>query len=362
LTALTGSLAKRPSLAVITKRQGGDGVAYAGKLLERALAVIENEQPPVYALGLGSRTRPTIAQQARFIGKVGLAQLRASDGWWLFNHVGIARAQNLIPSAIRCPYAVLLCGIEAWDPDLSPSRKKTLSRASARIAISDYTARRVGATHPDIGEILVCPLALLPREDASGTTNVALLQQVREQSILVVGRMSSSERYKGHDELLNCWSSVLRCVPAAQLVIVGTGDDVDRLRGKAATLGISEHVLFTGFVDDATLEELRLRSAVFALPSRGEGFGLVYLEAMRTGLACIGGTTDAAADVIVDGQTGILVNQSDPDQLAVAIVVLLSDPGMRAAYGVAGRRRFEDEFTFERYCDRLRATLESAFA
>jgi phosphatidylinositol alpha-1,6-mannosyltransferase len=190
----------------------------------------------------------------------------------------------------------------------------------------------------------------------------ALLGQIRKSSVLIVGRMSSAERYKGHDELLESWSSVVRQCPGAQLVIAGQGDDVTRLREKAASLGLSNDVLFLGFVADGTLEALRRRVALFALPSRGEGFGLVYLDAMRAGLACIGGTHDAASDVIVHGETGVLVDPSDREALAASIVGLLRAPERRAAYGAAGKRRFEAEFTFERYCDRLRPILLDAFA
>ena len=102
--------------------------------------------------------------------------------------------------------------------------------------------------------------------------------------------------------------------------------------------------------------------ALFALPSRGEGFGLVYLDAMRAGLACIGGSGDASADVIVGGETGTLVNPEDRDALTAALIDLLRSPEKRAAFGSAGKRRFEAEFTFERYCDRLRPILADAFA
>ncbi len=174
--------------------------------------------------------------------------------------------------------------------------------------------------------------------------------------------MSSSERYKGHDELLECWSAVLAELPSAQLVIAGQGDDLTRLRSKAESLGIASSVLFLGFVTDGTLAALRERAALFALPSRGEGFGLVYLEAMRAGLACIGGASNAASDVIAHEETGLLVNPQNGRALSSAIVALLRAPERRAAYGAAGKRRFEREFTFERYCERLAPILADAFA
>jgi phosphatidylinositol alpha-1,6-mannosyltransferase len=352
----------RPSLATITLKQGGDGVAYAGLLLLRALSEITSTTPRALSLDPAVDTKPSIVERARFLFELASAQLREPKGWWMFNHVGIARAQNLIPRVIRRPYAVLLCGIEVWDPSLSSDRKRALRSAVSRIAISRYTAARVSSAHPDIGRISVCPLALLPRENELSVYDAELIGRISPTSVLVAGRMSSAERYKGHDELLECWSDVLQEVPSAQLVISGRGDDVERLRAKAAELGIANRVLFTGFVSDATLDALRRKASIFALPSRGEGFGIVYLEAMRAGLPCIGGTEDAAGDVICDGKTGTLVDPRHRGELASAIVRLLKYPELRAVYGAAGKRRFDEEFTFERYCKRLQSVLASDFA
>jgi len=341
---------------------GGDGVAYAAVLLERALVEIAQTSIPVLELSPANPAKPTFREMARFVLRVGAAQVLVPDSWWLFNHVGIARAQNMIPAFARRRFGVLLCGIESWDPELSHDRKRVLRRASARIAISRYTASRVSELHPDIGEVVACPLALLPASPIATTFDRAVLSQIRENSVLIVGRMSRAERYKGHDELLECWSDVTKTLPGAQLVVVGKGDDVTRLREKAAALGLTDDVLFLGFVADGTLEAIRKRVAVFALPSRGEGFGLVYLDAMRAGLACVGGSRDAAASVIDNGVTGVLVDPQERKALAATIIDLLRSPEKRAAYGAAGKLRFEAEFTFERYCDRLRTILVDAFA
>jgi phosphatidyl-myo-inositol dimannoside synthase len=216
--------------------------------------------------------------------------------------------------------------------------------------------------HPDIGRLSICPLALLPRGSDLTVHDQDLVAKVAESSVLIVGRMNRAERYKGHDELLESWPLILQEVPAAQLVIAGRGDDVQRLRSKAGELGVANNVLFTGFVSDATLDAVRKRVTLFALPSRGEGFGLVYLEAMRAGLPCIGGTEDAARDVIVHGETGLLANPRNRIELARSIVRLLQSRDLSAAYGAAGKRRFEEVFTFPRYCERLRTVLESDFA
>jgi hypothetical protein len=106
--------------------------------------------------------RPTLSEQAGFALRLGVAHLLSRRRSWLFNYVDIARAQNVIRFFVRRPYGVLLCGVEALDPELGSDRKAVLRNAVARIAISGYTARHVSEQHPKIGPVIACPLALLP--------------------------------------------------------------------------------------------------------------------------------------------------------------------------------------------------------
>jgi len=99
---------------------------------------------------------------------------------------------------------------------------------------------------------------------------------------------------------------------------------------------------------------------VFAMPSRGEGFGIAYLEAMAHGLPCIGSVHDAAGEVIEDGVTGYLVDQSDTRALADRVSRLLGDDAGRREMGEAGRRRLRERFTADRFARRLGDLVEAA--
>jgi phosphatidylinositol alpha-1,6-mannosyltransferase len=179
-------------------------------------------------------------------------------------------------------------------------------------------------------------------------------------AVLVVGRMLASERYKGHDELIDAWPAVVAAIPDATLVLVGHGDDFSRLKARAAQSGAGHSIVFKGFVSDTELQALYAQAALFALPSRAEGFGLVYIEAMRHERACIGSVHDAAGDVIVDGETGLLVDQDKAGELANALVALLSDDERRANMGRSGAARVQREFSPNRFADRLIGHLETA--
>jgi phosphatidylinositol alpha-1,6-mannosyltransferase len=96
---------------------------------------------------------------------------------------------------------------------------------------------------------------------------------------------------------------------------------------------------------------------IFALPSRGEGFGLVYLEAMARGKPVIGGAHGGAPEVIDDGRTGYLVHHGDAPQLATSIETLLADPELAREMGKRGRERVNRDFKFSVFAKSFKKIL-----
>jgi phosphatidylinositol alpha-1,6-mannosyltransferase len=239
----------------------------------------------------------------------------------------------------------VLCGIEAWVA-LRPAETWALSRGRL-VAISAHTARGFRAANPAFADaaIEVCHPGLRAAAPVCDDAPAA-------DAALIVGRMSAREAYKGHDELLHIWPRVLARRPTAQLWIVGDGDDRPRLERLAASLGIEAAVTFTGRVSDAELERRYRGCRFFVMPSRQEGFGLVFLEAMRAGKACIG-APGAAQEIVRDGVTGLIVDAARADDLTEAIVKLFDDPLLCEAMGRAGEARFRAEFTDRRFAARF---------
>lgn len=348
----------RPGVAAVTFDPRGGGIAAVSRLVTGALTTPDG-QPPV-RIGLardarGGRFDSSTLDRLRFGARVLAAQATGACEWLLFTHLSLATAQRFVPAICRRPYAVFLHDVEAWQTQ-PPARRRVLDRAFLRLANSTYTARRVVEANPGVGEVIACPLALGPEWTSRASAETARARPPKPH-VLIVGRMIASERYKGHDQLLAAWPRVRQRVPEAKLICVGEGDDLDRLRSTARTLGVGDGVEFTGFVSDNDRWRLYREAAIFAMPSRREGFGLVYLEAMAAGLPCIGSIHDAASEVIVDGRTGWLVDQSDTNGIAERIVHLLSHEPERAAMGDAGRRRFLTQFTFDAFQSRLAAAL-----
>jgi len=181
---------------------------------------------------------------------------------------------------------------------------------------------------------------------------------VRANAVLIVGRMAASERHKGHEQLIRAWPHVRKYVPDAQLVLVGRGDDRDRLMRLAAEQRANDTIFFAGWVNDATLAEIYRRVSAFALPSHGEGFGLVLIEAMRHALPCVASYSDATREIVVDGETGFLVDHDDGDAICRALVKLLNDPAIRERFGRAGSDRVATLFSFEAFRARFLSAIE----
>jgi len=354
-------IAPRGALATATLAPSGDGIAYAARLLHRAMSDLGGREPPLIELGVTGAEPVAMRMRVQFFAKLARLQTLRQVNWVVFTHVGIARAQLKVPRQFRRPYAVFLHGIESWSATLDAERRAVLRGARARIAISQHTARRVAAAHPDLPPIDTCLLALLPDDEHPDRIPADVRVDYGPHAVVIVGRMATTERYKGHDQLMLAWQRVLAQVPDASLVMVGRGDDVERIRAKAAALGLGRTVHLPGYLPDAALRAVLRHAAVFAMPSRGEGFGLVYLEAMRAGIPCLGSRDDAAADLIVDGETGLLVPRQDTDAIAGAIARLLTDEPMRLRLGEAGRRRYENVFTYPRFRARLAGLLARAF-
>jgi phosphatidylinositol alpha-1,6-mannosyltransferase len=345
---------RRPTVAAITLAPHGGGVAAVSRLVWKA---VERRWPetgslqelvPHDATSIDSSTLDRMAFGAR----IAQAQVVGTCDSVFYTHLAVARVQQYVPRPVRRPYAVFLHGIEVWD-DLPPSHLEILSRASVRVSNSHYTATRVERAHPEVGAVISCPLGL----EFGRLPHAASVARPDSRTVIVVGRMSSAERYKGHDALIDAWPYVLIQVPDARLVCVGEGDDVDRLRARAAMLP-NHSVSFPGFLTTDALARAYSEASVFAMPSRGEGFGLVYLEAMSHGLPCIGSRHDAAGDVILDGETGYLVDQSDAAEVAARLTSLLLQPATREAMGARAQAHVADHFTFDHFAERLYSILD----
>jgi glycosyltransferase involved in cell wall biosynthesis len=180
--------------------------------------------------------------------------------------------------------------------------------------------------------------------------------------ILTVGRWDAGEAYKGVDHLIAVLPELLRDTPNLHLVAVGEGTDLPRLKQLAQVSGAAERIRFLPFMPPDKLQAAYDCCDVFSLPSRGEGFGLVFLEAMSHGKPVVAGAHGGIPDVVEDGVSGYLVPYGNISELADRLRRLLTDDSLRRRMGQAARQRVLRDFTFERFTTELAARLDTLLA
>lgn len=180
--------------------------------------------------------------------------------------------------------------------------------------------------------------------------------------VLSVGRLIARKNFEA---VLRAMPMVLSRFPSLAYVIVGDGPERGRVASLVNSLGLSEHVVLTGALDHQDLPAYYCASDVFAMPSLdfdrdNETFGMVYLEANACSVPVIGGRAGGIGDAVIDRETGLLVDPRRVDQLATAMLRLLSDRDYAQSLGRNGRLRVEREFTWEIVGEQLEGYLEAA--
>jgi glycosyltransferase involved in cell wall biosynthesis len=270
-------------------------------------------------------------------------------------HTSLAKvAWTLRRLGLAGPYTVVLHGIEAWCK-LRPSDLFANRRAHSFISTTSYTAAEF-ARFNGIGENLVriVPLGL-------GEANVKVPLRRRPEGplqVLTVGRLSAEEKYKGVDTLIEALPLLRSRGVEVFLTVVGDGDDAPRLKGLADRSGAAPQVRFTGFIPQAELDRLLENCDVFAMPSLKEGFGIVFLEAMRCGKPCIGGNHGGTPEVISDARDGYLVEFGNVEQLADRLQRFASDPDLVDFMGRNARNKVARSFLLPHLEQRWFAVLD----
>jgi len=169
---------------------------------------------------------------------------------------------------------------------------------------------------------------------------------------------------KGQDMLIRALPAIRDRIDGAALVIVGGGPYLDTLRRLAGGTGMSEHVIFAGSVPGAELPAHHAMADVFAMPCRTrgagldvEGLGIVFLEASSTGVPVVAGNSGGAPETVRHGETGLIVDGTDLDQIATATSEILADPDRAARMGAAGRRWAVDNWQWRSQGARLAGLL-----
>ena len=181
--------------------------------------------------------------------------------------------------------------------------------------------------------------------------------------VLAVGRFVDK---KAPELTLLAFSKVRANVPDARLVMVGEGPLRPTVHRLVSALGLQDHVRLEGTRDPAEVSRLMQRASVFiqhsviAWDGDREGTPVAVLEAGATGIPVVATRHEGIVDAVVDGETGLLVDEGDTDGMAAAVTKLLTDPSRAQRLGQAARRRIEERYSMQLSIDKLWAILEQA--
>lgn len=246
-------------------------------------------------------------------------------------HIKLAAMVSQLCRLLRIPYTVLTYGKEVWY-ELPNKDKQALMAADKIWTISRYSRDIAhSANHIPKSKFEMLPCVVDGESFSPSPTPAHLVEryQLQDAKVLTtVARLWSGDIYKGVDVTIRALPEILSAFPAVKYVVIGRGDDQPRLAKLATDLGVSEQVVFAGFVpDDELIDHYRLAD-VYVMPSK-EGFGIVYLEAMACGIPVIAGDDDGSADPLQDGKVGWQVPHRDSDAVATACIEALSGTDQR---------------------------------
>lgn len=285
---------------------------------------------------------PSLHYLRHFLAPVARAVRARRPAVLQVGHVYLAPVAWLLGRRTGLPFVVYAHGQEVWragrrvgvaavDRQL---RGRALAAADAVLVQGEFTRSLLGAW-PDVAtRIVSVPFGASPVTTRGTSPN--------DPTLLSVGRLVPR---KGIDTVLQALPAIAAAVPDVEYRVVGQGPDRARLEALATSIGVADRVRFLGPLNQAELAAEYERCSVFALPTRRtddgevEGYGLVFLEAAAHGRPVVGGRAGGAADAVVDGETGVLVDATSGPAVAAAITELLRNPERARALGEAGRRR-----------------------
>lgn len=299
---------------------------------------------------------------------VRLMTLFRRRGFYIFDHVRLGLPLAPMVFLGFRNFIILAHGSESGRRVRGTS-KWLFRKARMCLTNSEFTLARMRNTFSGF-EGNACELGLPPSHSV-GTTGrsppgprVALqaidghMRELGNQVVLLVGRMDRDEREKGHYELLTVWPAVLGDYPHAQLVFAGPGNDRSNLMAMAEDQQVASTVFIPGYLSTEALRGLYSQCYAFVMPSRQEGFGLVYLEAMNSGKPCVGCRNGGGEEIIADGISGLLIdNPFENGQLLRTVQTLLGDKELATRLGHEGARRVRENFTAAHAQRRLRRLL-----
>jgi glycosyltransferase involved in cell wall biosynthesis len=243
-------------------------------------------------------------------------------------HVGFSSVCLVISKIIGVPYVTLAHGVEVWG--MGRAKRISLAFSKKILAVSRYTRQRILDQIPGCtaSRVSVFPNTFDSDRFCPSPKSRDLMRRLglvdTDLIVLSVSRLSSSEGAKGCDKVISGIKGLSTRFPNLKYIACGSGDDLPRLRAVARDAGLLDKVIFPGFIPDALLPDYYNLCDLFVLPSKKEGFGIVFLEALGCGKPVVAGNKDGSVDALLDGELGLLIDPDSADAVTEAILKVLN--------------------------------------
>lgn len=283
-----------------------------------------------------------------FIGHINLAVL----GCWI---------KKIKPSI---QLVTIVHGIEAWK-EHTGYKKQLLEIADLILSVSEYTKDQLLQKNISISEQKIQlfpntldPYFVLPK-NFNKPTYLLNRYNLSEEHLLLftITRLSYSEKDKGYDRVMTVFQQMVQQNPQIKYLLGGKGDsnETSRIKRNIEELNLIEHIILTGFIPDAELIDHFLLGDVFVMPSKKEGFGIVFIEALACGKMVIAGNKDGSVDALLHGELGTLV---DPDNLEEIKTAILNAFNKSAYDPLLVQKKVKEIFGFDKYKERLKSIIQ----
>ena len=244
-------------------------------------------------------------------------------------HINLLPAAWIFARAQGARLALIIHGVEAWGPR-DVWRNRTVRFVDTYMAVSRHSAEKFGAwSKTAMDRFFILPNCVDLEHFLPGERDPKLIERYSLEStkvIMTVGRLGYEERYKGFDEVIEVLPQLIAVFPNLKYMIVGDGPDRKRLEIKAKTSGVSGYVIFTGRIPESEKVAHYNLADAYVMPSSGEGFGIVLIEAAACGIPIVGSSVDGSREALLDGRLGRLVSPDNRSELVAAVTELLLQP------------------------------------
>lgn len=242
-------------------------------------------------------------------------------------HPNFALAAYVLKQMSKTPYWVVTHGVDAWNIQ-QPALQRALQGADRILSVSEYTRTRLlQEQNLDFQQIRLLPNTFDESQFQISSKPRYLLNKYqltdKQPVILTVARLAEAERHKGYDQVIKALPAIRKIIPEIRYIIVGKGQDQGRIEKLIQQYDVQQHVILAGYIPDEELSNYYNLCDVFAMPSKCEGFGIVYLEALACGKPVIGGNQDGAVDALCHGKLGVLVDPDNIEEITQTIIQVI---------------------------------------